>query len=542
MSQIKSSRRVRSFRRSMIILAAIALVVISYLYWQSQQEQLPTVRVSAVSSKDISSYLNMTATLKPGQISQPSVSGQKVESVLVKAGDQVRAGDVLVTFDLDDLQEQYDKARELRTTAESASTQAQNLVKKQASTAASQSAKLQKDMNSLSSTIGAITGSINTLLSTLPAQVAISPELAADLKTLIEAYDPAAPDAQEQMKAIISRIQSGVTISENPNYEAAMNTLDKNTAKIGSLFSSITGGVVNVAGTALGSSAMSQTTSLIGQAQSAVATAAQAETLAQKALEQAKLDLRAEFDGLVVSVNVKPGDTLGGSSSSSLGSSLDSSLGGSLGSSLSSSLGGSSALTQSLAQPTTVLVLYDNVNPKAVFRANRLDSSRLKTGMTVAYEQDGKTYVGQITYKAKVATSGSSLSSASSSGASSLLGGSTDLSSIGEPMLDIEMSIRGTDLTDLIIGFTIDAQIQTDSASNVPCIPAEALKRELGQYFVFVLRADNTLEKRFITPGIQSDVDAQVLEGLANGEKVVLNPSNDLAEGTNVLVRTGDAT
>jgi len=74
----------------------------------------------------------------------------------------------------------------------------------------------------------------------------------------------------------------------------------------------------------------------------------------------------------------------------------------------------------------------------------------------------------------------------------------------------------------------------------VPCIPAEALKRELGQYFVFVLRSDDTLEKRFITPGIQSDTDAQVLEGLADGEKVVMNPSTDLAEGIQALVKTGD--
>ena len=121
-----------------------------------------------------------------------------------------------------------------------------------------------------------------------------------------------------------------------------------------------------------------------------------------------------------------------------------------------------------------------------------------------------------------------------------MFGSGTDLSSIGEPMLDIEMSIKGQNLEDLIIGFTIDAQIRTDRATQVPCVPAEALKRELGQYFVFVLKSDNTLEKRFIKPGIQSDVDAQVLEGLADGEQVVLNPSNSLAAGIQVSVRTGD--
>jgi len=453
--------------------------------------------------------------------------------VLVKAGDQVRAGDVLMTFDLAELEDQYQQAKDLRTTAESAVNQAQSLVKKQASTAASQSAKLQKDIASLGTSINKITSSASTLLSTLPVSMEITPEVEAELKALIEAYDPNAPDAQQQMAAILNKIRTGVKVSDNPDYLAAKTALESSTANIGNLFSSITGGLVNVAGSALGSSATSQASSLITQGQSAVATATQAETLAKKALEQAKPDLRAEFDGLVVSVSVKPGDTLGGSISSSLGSSL----GGALG----SSLGSSSALAGSLSSSSPVLVLYDNVNPKAVFRANRIDSSRLETGMDVTYEQDGKSYFGKITYKAKVATSGS-LSSSASSGSSSLLGGSADLSSIGEPMLDIEMSIKGQDVADLIIGFTIDAQIRTDRANQVPCVPAEALKRELGQYFVFVLKPDNSLEKRFIKPGIQSDIDAQVLEGLAEGERVVLNPSNSLAAGTLVNVRTGDDT
>jgi len=275
---------------------------------------------------------------------------------------------------------------------------------------------------------------------------------------------------------------------------------------------------------------------MISQAQTAVATAAQAETLAREALEQAKLDIRAEFDGLIVSVNVKPGDTVGSAATSALGSSL----GGSLGSMFGTSLGSSSALTGSLGTAEPVLVLYDNISPKAVFRANRPDSTRLKTGMSVTYEQDGKTFFGEITYKAKIAsTSGSSLGS--SSGSSSMFGGQ-DITSIGEPMLDIEMSIRGHDQDELILGFTIDAQIETDSAINVPCIPAEALKRELGEYFVFVVKADSTLEKRFITPGIQSDMDAQILEGLADGERVVLNPSNNLAEGIEVSVQGGNGT
>ncbi len=530
MSQIKASRRIRSFRRAMFVLIALTIAIVGYIYIRSQREQLPTVRVASVSNKDIASFLNVTATLEPGRVSTPTVSGQTVEAVFVKAGDQVKAGDVLVTFNLDELEKQYEEASELKAKAESAAADAQNLIQRQASEASAKSTQLQKDINSLSSTIGKITASIDTLISTMPVQLEISPDLAMQLKPLLEAFDPKAENAREQLDAITTLIQSGITVSANPDHEAAKKSIDKNTARIGSLFSDITGGLVDVAGTALGSSAMSQASSMITQAQTAISTAAQAETLAREALENARLDIRAEFDGLVVSVNASPGDTVGSAGTSA----LNSSLGGMLG----ASFGDASALSGSLSTAQPVLVLYDNVNPKAVFRANRIDSTRLKTGMPVTYEQDGKTFFGEITYKAKIATTGSSLGSSSSS-TSGMFGGQ-DLTSIGEPMLDVEMSIRGQSEDDLILGFTIDAKIQTDSASNVPCVPAEALKRELGEYFVYVVKADNTLEKRFMTPGIQSDMDAQVLEGLQIGERVVLNPSNSLVEGMEVVVSGGE--
>jgi hypothetical protein len=57
---------------------------------------------------------------------------------------------------------------------------------------------------------------------------------------------------------------------------------------------------------------------------------------------------------------------------------------------------------------------------------------------------------------------------------------------------DIEMNIKGDDLTELTLGFLIDAQIKTATAENVLVLPAEAMKRELGEYFVFVVDEENT--------------------------------------------------
>jgi multidrug efflux pump subunit AcrA (membrane-fusion protein) len=99
------------------------------------------------------------------------------------------------------------------------------------------------------------------------------------------------------------------------------------------------------------------------------------------------------------------------------------------------------------------------------------------------------------------------------------------------------MSVRGDDLSHLVLGFNIDAEVQTAFAQDVLLLPAEAMKRELGVYYVFVLESDGRLRRQPITPGIQSDTQVEVKEGLAEGEKVVLAPANELADG--MLVEEG---
>ena len=107
-------------------------------------------------------------------------------------------------------------------------------------------------------------------------------------------------------------------------------------------------------------------------------------------------------------------------------------------------------------------------------------------------------------------------------------------------MLDLEMSIEGDRLSDLTLGFNIDAEIQTAAARDVLLLPAEAMKKELGSYYVFVIGDDSRLIRQEIEPGIQSDTYAQVLGGLTAGMRVVLNPTNNLSAGMLVRERQGE--
>ncbi|HEY5465587.1 MAG TPA: hypothetical protein VIL27_00995, partial [Clostridia bacterium] len=155
--------------------------------------------------------------------------------------------------------------------------------------------------------------------------------------------------------------------------------------------------------------------------------------------------------------------------------------------------------------------------------------------MIVEFVQDGQTYPGTLLYKAGVATGGGSTGSSQADSLFSMAGSATSLT---EPMLEIEFSVTGYRQGDLLIGFPIDARIRIATVEDTVMIPSEAMKKELGEYFVFIMDTDGILHKTFLETGIQSDTHAQVISGLQTGDRVVLNPSSSLADGLRVREKT----
>lgn len=76
-----------------------------------------------------------------------------------------------------------------------------------------------------------------------------------------------------------------------------------------------------------------------------------------------------------------------------------------------------------------------------------------------------------------------------------------------------------------------------DLGSEALSIPKEAIKREGQIELVFVLRDDNKATIRIIKTGRYEDGYYEVLSGLMEGEKIVLNPPYDLREGDLVEVK-----
>jgi len=90
-------------------------------------------------------------------------------------------------------------------------------------------------------------------------------------------------------------------------------------------------------------------------------------------------------------------------------------------------------------------------------------------------------------------------------------------------------------------GFTVDAEIITKITEDAVVIPImSAISENDGNNYVYIMREDFTVEKRLITLGEYTGVYIEA-EGVAVGEKIIVNPSAQLYDGAGVrpITRAG---
>lgn len=82
-------------------------------------------------------------------------------------------------------------------------------------------------------------------------------------------------------------------------------------------------------------------------------------------------------------------------------------------------------------------------------------------------------------------------------------------------------------------GFQVEAHVVVWQADKALKVPMGALFREGDRWQVYVAEAGRA-HRRTITIGHRSDVEAEVLSGLAEGDRVILHPGDKLGEGSRV--------
>jgi len=87
----------------------------------------------------------------------------------------------------------------------------------------------------------------------------------------------------------------------------------------------------------------------------------------------------------------------------------------------------------------------------------------------------------------------------------------------------------------MLPGLYAEADLQLDRKDNIPSVPIQALSHRGGGTTVFVVGPDETLVQRPVQIGLQTSSDAEIVSGLAEGEKVVVSDRSGLKAGEKVI-------
>ncbi|MHB1485640.1 MAG: efflux RND transporter periplasmic adaptor subunit [Saccharofermentanales bacterium] len=530
------SMKTRNIKRVIYSIIAVAVIGALVFFLFFRNEGPPKVTVSKLAVGDIASKIYVKAQILPGSIVEQTVKQkQRVVSVYVKPGDQVSKGDILITLDRSELLAQYESARKARLDIEAANAAKKKIADAQALQAKKDQKEFELQAAKLTGALTRIVTNITLLVTTPSSSIDIQDDISEKLTEIISGYDPNTQSIEQLVQELLGAVTQSVDVTQNPQYQAILKNIQNDVAILnatlpvvltkvgGSLTSGLTSGLN------LTSDLTSQISQLGLNVTDPLASAKELESSYKKIYEASSDSIRAEISGIITEVNTTAGSYIG-TDTSQANNSLNSLISGAIGDLLqSASLGQSSS-----AKPT--IIIYDNLKPKAAFQVGQFDSARLEKGMSVDYSLNNKNYHGNITYKPRFVA----VSTSGTGGASSLLeqAGIVSLTD-QEPKLTIEMSIEGTNLSDLVPGFLIDAEIKTAFAAKVILLPAGAMRRELDEYYVFVTDQDNRLVKKNFVPGIQSDMYVQVVSGLTVNDNVVQNPTNTMAEGQKVRLEEG---
>ncbi len=85
-------------------------------------------------------------------------------------------------------------------------------------------------------------------------------------------------------------------------------------------------------------------------------------------------------------------------------------------------------------------------------------------------------------------------------------------------------------------GFRVDARIVVFRADDVPKVPASALFRDAEGWAAFVVEHGRARKRPVVSPR-RSAREALIERGVAEGETVILYPTDVIADGVGVTVR-----
>ncbi|MBR1931442.1 MAG: efflux RND transporter periplasmic adaptor subunit [Lachnospiraceae bacterium] len=161
---------------------------------------------------------------------------------------------------------------------------------------------------------------------------------------------------------------------------------------------------------------------------------------------------------------------------------------------------------------TQLLTLESSENVKITFSASKRDIEKLSVGQKVDITISGRSYEGEVSKINRMAQANQS----------------------GTPMVGAEVHIQNPD-DNIILGLDAKLYIYTNHAEDILMVPVEAVNADRDGDFLYVVE-DGVIVRKPIICGISSDNYVEIKEGITEEDEIVISALTDIEEGRNVVV------
>lgn len=506
----------KSLKAKIGIIAFIVfmIVLVAYVLYSNFKPEPPVqYEIAEVIYGSVTDSLDVGGTVESGTSDNLiAVEGVMVEEVFVNVGDKVAKGDKLATFNvstvldkLNKVKADYDKA--LKDYNDAKASTDNNAQKK---------AELNDAINKKNAEIAALRDEIAALQKEFEDSAS-----GAEMTNIPQAQIDAIAEQMKQNGASRWQIEaytkalSGVKIPSAYVDNSKQEKLLQKNMELAQLISELS---VLQAQNAM---TLSSDNATVLDALKSVADSKKATyDSVKKIYDSMQNGWYAANDGIVSVVNIKPGEKfVPVNDTQNNAFDLTALLGGqSVNNDLISSLmGGGNAV------PTGTGITVESYDDLIVsVTVGKADLLKVKTGMEAQVKSLNKEYDAEVIYVGATAQS-------SGLDINSLMSGTT-----GTNGATVKVKIKNPD-ENIVIGFDVDIKIKLNTVDDVLKVPVESVIYKNGEYSVFVFDEDESkVYKRMITKGSLDETSYEIIEGLAEGEKVVKSPDPNMEDGTKI--------
>lgn len=172
---------------------------------------------------------------------------------------------------------------------------------------------------------------------------------------------------------------------------------------------------------------------------------------------------------------------------------------------------------------STGITLENDKSRIVTISLGEYDVHKVKVGMTATVTTAYGTYEGEVTDIAPTATGGSEGSILDSVGSMAGISGLSSLTDSGAGV-ECEILVREPD-ENIIIGFNANVDIVTSESVDVPTVPISALVLEKDGAYVYVYdEEEGTATKTHIETGATSDTSYEIVSGVKPGDRIIEAP------------------